>query len=698
MKKMSIFTIYIIFLVAAGCQQNVPPIIVGDLVEVTTDTIDSGGGTITVDKPGDPLDGLTIEVPDGAYAGSTTFKISYKPIEKHNLPSGYEPISPYIIVENGGEYSDGIMSFTVPADIPDGYLGMVFYYDESTGEMEPAAPIGQSATSLTIATRHFSGSFATRKPISELQGLKLDTKFTPGEDTWQFKNEGAAGSPKGICRGMTVSSMYYYVVRKMDRGEGKLSGRYDGYSLGNDKITPDFTLDDDVARKLCTVYQNEVKPYTADRLALVHDYEGGFGGDTLQFYATAAAFKIWDPPRPVYISVYSNERKVGHALVCYRIDNYTLYVADPNDPTNKERKIEYDPITDQFNPYFSAQNSLEALLGLYGYDKIALDGLTALHNPTEINELWSSMESGIVDNAEKYFDDYVLWAKEKNDAGETTDEYALDTHNVFYSGEKTLEVTLNEAFDGKLTEVYKATDSGENKDGKSIFDVTPLSSNQIELEEGENMLGFHVEAFKTWENSKKKEESGYRWNGFDWVNVVYEEEEDSTTTTTMPASYYYIGTIKFTAEYTASWGATLNCVAEGAGHLTLGDYSPNEDGIYVARFRYDTETSASFDEEDDTRNTCEVRQIKDFEVPCEMSGTHDRAKGEFTLTYKFKYHGITEPDPPCASDTLHGTYNDKTAEFKGTVDCDIPYGDYYATIEISFTGSQTDDPPFETSR
>ena len=108
-------------------------ITVGETVEVTMETIGSDGGTITFNKPGDLLDGLVIEIPEGAYNEDTPFEISYSPIEEHSMGDYFNPISPLITIENGGGYSEEIISVKIPANIPAEHFAMAFFYDEKTG-------------------------------------------------------------------------------------------------------------------------------------------------------------------------------------------------------------------------------------------------------------------------------------------------------------------------------------------------------------------------------------------------------------------------------------------------------------------------------------------------------------------------------------------------------------------------------------
>src|SRR6478609_284140 len=68
-----------------GCASNPtepgsPKITTGTNVDVATQTVSRSGGKITIDRPGDSLDGLTIDVPAGAYSDGRSFHISYAPI------------------------------------------------------------------------------------------------------------------------------------------------------------------------------------------------------------------------------------------------------------------------------------------------------------------------------------------------------------------------------------------------------------------------------------------------------------------------------------------------------------------------------------------------------------------------------------------------------------------------------------------
>ncbi|MCP4583502.1 MAG: zinc ribbon domain-containing protein, partial [candidate division Zixibacteria bacterium] len=108
----------------------------GDKMNLVTDTIDSSGGTIRFDQPGESLHGFQIEVPANAYTDSREFDISYSPVTDHSFGDDFNPISPLISIENGGDYSEELMHVTIPIEVPEGQFAMAFIYDEVTGTLE----------------------------------------------------------------------------------------------------------------------------------------------------------------------------------------------------------------------------------------------------------------------------------------------------------------------------------------------------------------------------------------------------------------------------------------------------------------------------------------------------------------------------------------------------------------------------------
>lgn len=119
-------------------------------------TVDASGATLKVDKPGDPLDGLSITVPAGANAQLTTFHVSYQPIQRHGLGEDFEPIVPMILVENGGAYSAEVMEVRIPVKIGANYFAMPFVCADVpayAGEAEVLAMLDKLEASVRAAIR-----------------------------------------------------------------------------------------------------------------------------------------------------------------------------------------------------------------------------------------------------------------------------------------------------------------------------------------------------------------------------------------------------------------------------------------------------------------------------------------------------------------------------------------------------------------
>ena len=549
------------------------PLDLGKTVELTTQTIGPDGGTVTVDSPGDPLDGFMIEVPEGTCLEPTAFTVSYKPIVGHTLTNGVQPVSPLITVENGGQYADDILTVTIPADIPEDRFAMAFYYDQDTGGFEGIPVLDQDATSLTIMTRHFSSSGVFVFDKARLESLDLDSQFKPGQDDWQFANYGSVLAPGGHCRGMSLSAIWYFIEKRRE-GEDQLWDRYDN-NLSLKKKTKGFWRDDDGAIKLCAVVQNRVKSCANQEIWKKIENEKIEGRrlttPQIDFYCFAAAFELTGkngrpPPEPQLMGIHSTTAGSSHALVCYAIKGRTLYVADPNYPGQADLKIEFEDR--KFKPYVSADNARAADEGhTYNYDLIWFKGKTSDYQWSKIYGFWVDLESGSIGDEplppdpeygllEGQFPRYNLRVIERDDADNLADNYELDLLNDFETENKRLEVELNADFDGHVTIYHHGNLS------------TPLTS-PIDLNPGENLLGFLVTAKPSTGAALLKKEN-WPWVGFDWLYAYYEEpEEPEECTIYIPADPPGIGAGSWIIRYYDD----AQCAGEMTGDTVWGFYS-----------------------------------------------------------------------------------------------------------------------------
>jgi len=376
----------------------------GDSTELASDTIDEDGGVITIDRSGDPLDGLELTVPSGSYEDEREFSVSSRPITGQSYDDRIKPISPLISIENGGDYAGEIMSLKVPVAVPEGQFAMGFFYDKETGALEGMPLLAVDGDSVTVATRHFSDFFISPILESVLLNITVDSGFRPGVDDWQFVNNGSYIAPRGHCAGQSIAAMWYYYERKLT-GEPDLYGRYDNY-LSEEEKTPDLPEDDNLAYRLASTVQKDLRKTLAVKLFLA--IEGT--DDTLQMLAFAYALHATHAPQ--FVGLTDTVNGGGHAIVGYKIEGGNLYVADPNYPGLKsaEGKIEY--VNGAFKPYRSA---LSAKDDPTWFDKIGYYAVSAMVDWEAVGARFAEMEDGAVGN--EYFPAYTMPGSSAETAG-----------------------------------------------------------------------------------------------------------------------------------------------------------------------------------------------------------------------------------------------------------------------------------------
>lgn len=195
--------------------------------------VGSAGGTLRYQHAGDPLNGLTIVVPAGAYLTATTWSVIADSSVRPALPADFVQVGPTLIISNGQGYADSSISLTMPMTVPGTDAVAPFYFDPVTGTLELIPILSRDDSSASLATRHFSAdlmaipglqvpgaglrmsSFGSvrvvwvRIPSSKLAGT-FDSGFRVGTDNWEFENRGDYISSDGDCEGMSITEIYYY--------------------------------------------------------------------------------------------------------------------------------------------------------------------------------------------------------------------------------------------------------------------------------------------------------------------------------------------------------------------------------------------------------------------------------------------------------------------------------------------------------
>lgn len=355
----------------------------GDSIPVASQSIGAAGGVVTVSDPGGPLDGMSIDVPAGAYATAKTFHASYILITGDPSPH-VTPLTPLIEVDNGRDFAGGVMTVTIPVTIPEGYFAMGFLVDES-GKLEGMPLVAETPTSITVATAHFSSFLIGMIADSLLVGT-IDTGFRPMTDDWEFPNVGSYIEPGGHCAGQSLTAMWYYTEKTLN-GASTLWNRFD--NNGNDP-TPDLWVDDSYGYRLASTIQHDIDwdNWLRDVFLVL-----GSSDDALNWRAFLYAMLVTGEPQ--YVAIYSSSG--GHAMIVYKAnaDTGILYVADPNYPGNSGRKITYAGGT--FAAYESGANKAEIDAGhSTTYDEIRYFAKTALVSWPQLAARWSEFEYGTI--------------------------------------------------------------------------------------------------------------------------------------------------------------------------------------------------------------------------------------------------------------------------------------------------------------
>lgn len=408
--------------VLIGGQQSEPPpeattavAIVGDwelgpfTVDVST-TVGASGGNVVVTEGA--LAGLTISLPEAAVPDNTPLTVEHAPIISHTWGASVDPVTPAIRIELGdGSYADDLLTVAVPVELADDQFALGLYVDQGGG-LEGIPTAGSPSGGVEVVTRHFSDWFLSAFDPDKLPD-EIYTGFQVARDNWQFVNSGSWISPRGICAGMSVSSMWYYLERYQSKDEAGLFNRFD-YPHG--AATVGFDGDDAHAVRFASMVQkdgnwgsNRRDPATGPEWVgspTAWDWFRGLrynGYDRWQFELFRYAMYLTGEPQ--YVTMGTKSAPGGHAIIAYAatvgtfftdkgasVSGAQIWVADPNAPYSL-RSLRFDTDAEQFLPYTSALSAGSAPLA---FDAIGFAAKSAMFDWDLIATRYEEMLAGTV--------------------------------------------------------------------------------------------------------------------------------------------------------------------------------------------------------------------------------------------------------------------------------------------------------------
>jgi hypothetical protein len=368
----------------------------GETQEEAIVPIPPEGTLIAIERPGDPLNGFELDIPSGSYPAQLDFSISYNPINSHNFGGAFNPLTPLINIDNGGEYSEEIMTLKIPVIVPQGHFAMGFFYDSVSRKLEGIPTAAQDAQSITLATRHFS-SIVISSISDALLKKDIDSGFRPAGDDWQFTNYGSYIAPFGHCTGQSMSAMWYYL--EQPEGPGKpLFNRFD--NNGNQPGSPKFQYDDSLSYRLASVVWKDMDWNSLSRRVT----------EKLISRSDEATYKLFAysmqmSGEPQMTEIWDTVNGGGHAVVVYRIQDGKMLIADPNFPGDSTRQIDYTG--GSFRPYFSGSDASAIAAGLgVNYDRITYVAKTSLVDWDKMSQRWKEFKAKTIGDG--LFPDYTI--------------------------------------------------------------------------------------------------------------------------------------------------------------------------------------------------------------------------------------------------------------------------------------------------
>ncbi|HRP07470.1 MAG TPA: hypothetical protein PLL69_03190, partial [Gemmatimonadales bacterium] len=423
-----------------------------DEEELVTQTIPTSGGTITVNRPGSPLHGASLELEGGALAGGTSITLVEAATSGLQIPNGMTAVGPALgIVSTAGRMQAGA-AVRLPMAPVAGKVMMVAFADPVTRRVTVLPTLRQEAGTITALLPSLSGgsipglrqgggalaSVRADEPASlvfmmaideELLDQDFDSEYRPGTDDWDFprmaiadlaflKRPNEASSPFAAADdGMVTTSLWYYVNRRKQGGPPL---------HGSTQLFAQQPLSSRYGIRWAALAERDVPPINQTGGLLIREW-GEWGTEDLgrfqwlQFQGIKALLlTTFNRPVPVVLIATDNLDELNaesHPLaIAYRTVGNTLYLAWHGSP-GSEIAVQFSE--QGMTPFAlpnqnGTANMVRAIGGIHYVNVI---------NDSKLAAQWAGVANETIGNAEGWPTPKLHWEKAELD---TARVYLLD--------------------------------------------------------------------------------------------------------------------------------------------------------------------------------------------------------------------------------------------------------------------------------
>ncbi len=226
-------------LAAVGSIEGSATVTVPPVPQSVERTIPATGGTITLDVPGHPFEGLALHIPSGSFDGTTTWRVSTDSSPPPAFRSGATVLGPGLAIQGVSGQTRGGQLLTlrvpIPAPTQSNSVVVIALVDPVTGDFDLLPLVDRDSTSVTVMTRHldarlfrpntqtasprnataasgFSWQHSPDEP-SQLYRVQLSTEelrsilatLDPARHAWPVAEDGSAKFPRG--HGSAISAL-----------------------------------------------------------------------------------------------------------------------------------------------------------------------------------------------------------------------------------------------------------------------------------------------------------------------------------------------------------------------------------------------------------------------------------------------------------------------------------------------------------